>query len=708
MPLVDADGVVDDWTLRRQRGEVVQAMLRDLTGYNRQVFEDTSTLSFISVPIMLRGGCWGFLAFDDCHREREWAPVEIEVLRTAASLIGGAIERAKADERLRLSEERYALAARGAADGLWDWDVAADRAYFSPRLHEILGIGEGALGEAMSRLFDCFDAADAARVRDYFRVRFGGRKRKFRFEVHAREPADHPRWFVARGMIVYEGEQPTRVVGSMRDITDIKDAEAKLRTLTDDAPVLLCMIDPEDRLVFANNRFLTFFGRTLEDLVDGRWGWTSDVHPDDLPETQRRWTEALRRQESVQFEHRVRRHDGEYRWVQETQVARFTPEGSFAGFVGALVDITGRKRAEAAVRASEARASAILDTALDAIISIDEAGRIVEFNQAASRIFGYSRDVALGQPLGDLIVPASLRQKHKDGLHHYVTTGEAHIFGRLIEIEGQRADGSSVPVELAIAEVRLPQGRLFTGILRDISERRRFQAELSDTERRRAVLARHFSPNMVDELMRTGGELDAVRTQPIAVMFADLFGFTALSASMATTDVVGLLRSFHALVEEAVFGNQGTLDKYIGDGVMATFGTPLPGPRDATNALAGARAILKGINRWNREREAAGLRPIRIGIGLHYGEATLGNVGSARRFEHTVVGETVNLASRIEQLTRTLDIALLVSDSLIEAVKREGGHHLLDKLKEVGTHAIRGHKAPITLWGVTAESLGVD
>ena len=69
MPLVDADGVVDDWTLRRQRGEVVQAMLRDLTGYNRQVFEDTSTLSFISVPIMLRGGCWGFLAFDGDQQE---------------------------------------------------------------------------------------------------------------------------------------------------------------------------------------------------------------------------------------------------------------------------------------------------------------------------------------------------------------------------------------------------------------------------------------------------------------------------------------------------------------------------------------------------------------------------------------------------------------------------------------------------------------
>ena len=707
MPLVDAAGVVDDWTQRRQRGEVVQALQRDLTGYNRQVFEETSTLSFISVPIMLRSGCWGFLAFDDCHAERAWTALEIDVLKTAASLIAGAMERAQADERLRLSEERYALAARGASDGLWDWDVAADRAYFSPRLHEILGLADGALGNSMSALLGCFHAEDAKAIGQYLETRFSRRKRKLRFEARSREPGDHARWFVARGMIVYDGERPARVVGSLRDITEIKEADARLRTLTDDAPVLLLMIDPEDRLVFANGRFLTFFGRTLEDMTGG-WDWTADLHPDDLPETQRRWSAALRLRESVEFEHRVRRADGEYRWVQESQVARFAPDGTFLGFVGALVDITDRKRAEAAFRASEASARAILDTALDAIITMDESGRIVEFNPAASRIFGHAREQAVGQELAALIIPPDMRDAHRAGLRRYLAGGSSAIFGRLAEFEALRADGGRVPIELAVAEVPVPQGRVFTGIIRDISERKRFQTQLVDSDRKRAVLARHFSPNMVEELMRGGGELDAVRTQPITVLFADLFNFTALSATMPMTDVVGLLRSFHGLVEEAVFGNQGTLDKYIGDGVMATFGTPRPGPRDATNAVAGARAILKGINRWNREREQTARRPLRIGIGLHYGEATLGNVGSARRFEHTVVGATVNLASRIEALTRTLDVALLASEAVIETVKREGGDSVLTGFRDLGSHAIRGHKEPVTLWGMTAVSLGVD
>ena len=574
--LVDGAGRLDDWTRRRRQGEVIRATLSEVSGKDREIFLEHGTKSFVSVPIMLREGVWGFLGFDDCHTERAWNALEIDVLKTAAAMIAGAIERAAAEERLRLSEERYALAARGASDGLWDWDLATDRAYFSPRLHEILGLADGTLGDRIEALFGCFDPEDAAQVRSNFTALFAGQRTIFRFEARSLEPAGDPRWFVARGMIVYDGERPARVVGSMRDITDVKEADAKLRTLTDDAPVLLSMIDPEDRLVFANSRFLKFFGRTFEDIAKGGWDWAGDIHPDDLPMVQHRWSEALRLQQSVEFEHRVRRHDGEYRWVHESEVARFSPEGRFLGFVGALVDITDRKQAE---------------------------------------------------------------------------------------------------------------------------------AQLSDTERRRAVLARHFSPNMVEELMRAGGQLDAVRTQPIAVMFADLFGFTALSATMPATDVVGLLRSFHALVEEAVFGNQGTLDKYIGDGVMATFGTPRPGQRDATNAVAAACAIISGMNRWNRERAEAGRRPIRIGIGLHYGEATLGNVGSARRFEHTVVGETVNLASRIENLTRQLDIALLVSDAAIEAVRREGGERQLASFRDLGTHSIRGYKRRLRLWGLTALSV---
>ncbi len=354
MPLIDEQGRLDEWTERRQRGEVVQATLSELTGYNRQVFLEQGTLSFISVPIMLRDGCWGFLGFDDCKTERVWTSLEIDVLKTAAALIAGAIERARMDEQLRVSEQRYALAARGANDGLWDWDVVAGRAYYSPRLHEILGLDEGDLGIAPEALFERVIDEDREQVRAYLQGRIARQRRKFACECRVRHPAAGERWTAWRGLIVYGDGQPLRVVGSLHDITERKGAEAalrereeRLRILTDEAPVLLSMIDPDDKLIFANHRFLSFFGRSLDDMSHGRWEWMNDIHPEDLPETKRIYFEALRRQESVEMEHRVRRFDGEYRWVRETQVARFDDDGAFAGFVGALVDITDRKRAEA-------------------------------------------------------------------------------------------------------------------------------------------------------------------------------------------------------------------------------------------------------------------------------------------------------------------------------------------------------------------------
>src|SRR5262249_43468238 len=150
-------------------GELIQAKLSEVSGTERRMFLEQGTKSFVSVPIMLRSGLWGFLGFDDCRDERVWSGLEIDVLKTAASLIAGATEPGVAEERLRLAEERYALAARGATDGLWDWDLATGHAYFSPRLHEILGLADGRLGETVEALFDGFDAEDAAFVHSYFR-----------------------------------------------------------------------------------------------------------------------------------------------------------------------------------------------------------------------------------------------------------------------------------------------------------------------------------------------------------------------------------------------------------------------------------------------------------------------------------------------------------------------------------------------------------
>jgi adenylate cyclase len=173
---------------------------------------------------------------------------------------------------------------------------------------------------------------------------------------------------------------------------------------------------------------------------------------------------------------------------------------------------------------------------------------------------------------------------------------------------------------------------------------------------------------------------------------------------MSGEQVIALLREFHAIVEDAVFNNGGTLDKYIGDGLMATFGTPSPGPMDATNAIAATRQILRELNAWNQRREARGERRIRIGLGLHFGMATLGDVGTEQRFELTVVGDTVNIASRIEQLSRLVRVAAVASDELIRRAVAESGVEAVESFRDLGEHRVRGRQPLLRLWGLSADS----
>ena len=165
---------------------------------------------------------------------------------------------------------------------------------------------------------------------------------------------------------------------------------------------------------------------------------------------------------------------------------------SLGSQIGQFVE---RSRAEGAFREREARHAAILESALDCIITIDDRGRVLEFNGAAEETFGYKTDQIVGREMAELIVPPSLRDEHREGFARYMETGEAHVLGRRLELAGMRADGSEFPVELTITRIRLPGPPVFTGYLRDITERKRAEQELrasrvrlveaQDAERRR-------------------------------------------------------------------------------------------------------------------------------------------------------------------------------------------------------------------------------
>lgn len=222
----------------------------------------------------------------------------------------------------------------------------------------------------------------------------------------------------------------------------------------------------------------------------------------------------------------------------------------------------------------------------------------------------------------------------------------------------------------------------------------------ADLAAERSNLSRYFSPNMVDLLASEDHDVGAVRTQDIAVLFADIVGFTKLAETSPPRKVMELLRQYHSVIENAIFENQGTLDKYLGDGVMATFGTPETGPDDALNALKAARQIVSEVDKFSRECAERGDPEFKVSVGVHFGPAILGDIGPSRRLEFAVLGDTVNVASRLESATRKLNCRIVSSNDLFEKIgdAGAGAKTLLDGFQPMKQIVLRGRTIPIDVW----------
>lgn len=214
----------------------------------------------------------------------------------------------------------------------------------------------------------------------------------------------------------------------------------------------------------------------------------------------------------------------------------------------------------------------------------------------------------------------------------------------------------------------------------------------------RADLRRYVSPDVADAMLADAPDtFGQPATRHVAVLFADIWQFTTLVEKLEPDRVVSLLRSFQVRATAIVFRHGGTLDKYLGDGFMATFGALDSGDdgKVAQRALACALDLQREMDRWCAKRAARGTFPVRLGIGLHYGPAVVGNVGSDQRMEFTVVGDAANVASRIERLTRKFDCRIAVSDACLAAARNDIVD--LPAFADLGLTALRGRIEPVRL-----------
>ena len=206
-----------------------------------------------------------------------------------------------------------------------------------------------------------------------------------------------------------------------------------------------------------------------------------------------------------------------------------------------------------------------------------------------------------------------------------------------------------------------------------------------------AQMERYFSPNVVSRISEEGRSLGG-RRQNVAVMFIDLRNFTSMSENLAPEEVVQLLSDYHSRMVDVIFKNCGTLDKFLGDGILATFGTPEPGAEDALNAARAALEMNAALMRMNTERKERGAPALSHGIGIHFGPVIAGNIGTEQRMEYTVIGDTVNVASRIEGQCRELGHSILFSG----AVRDEIGQRL--QTRAAGSVRVKGKSEPLELF----------
>jgi adenylate cyclase len=221
--------------------------------------------------------------------------------------------------------------------------------------------------------------------------------------------------------------------------------------------------------------------------------------------------------------------------------------------------------------------------------------------------------------------------------------------------------------------------------------RRGFAASIEAATARDRVtnlFGQHVSPQVVERLMAEGAVTES-DIRRVAVMFVDFRSFTAAARSRSPREVVGRLDGAFAVLVEILDRHGGIVNKFLGDGFLALFGAPFDAADASHSAVAAAREMLVAMGRINEASDW----PLRIGIGIHFGEVVAGNVGSPRRKEYTVIGDTVNFASRLEALNKEFGSQLLISSSVREALGDDG-----EDAVSLGEVPIRGYDKPMTVW----------
>ncbi|MDO8544840.1 MAG: PAS domain S-box protein [Opitutaceae bacterium] len=269
---------------------------------------------------------------------------------------------------------------------------------------------------------------------------------------------------------------------------DLRDSEERFRLLVSGVKdYAIFMLDPEGRISSWNAGAELVLGHRAHEVMGEPFRCFYRVQEREQGKPQKDLKIA---EEKGRFEDegwRLRKGNDPF-WAHVDIRALRDDDGRLRGFTQVTRDVTERRRHQEALRKSEARKAAVLETALDAIVSIDQNGKIIEWNPAAERIFGYSRELALGRDMAELLIPKSSEEMHRKGMARYLQTGRGRVLGHRTEMMALRANGAEFPVEISITKIPGDGPTIFTCFIRDITDRRRTEEALRKSEERFRLL----------------------------------------------------------------------------------------------------------------------------------------------------------------------------------------------------------------------------
>lgn len=321
----------------------------------------------------------------------------------------------------------------------------------------------------------------------------------------------------------------------------------------------------------------------------------------------------------------------------------------------------------------------MLESMSNGVVTLDEEGKVVTCNQAVPGILQQSEDELRGQAASEIFA------------------GNDWILERIARVSEDSDSEVVMDAKLVLGETTVSLN-LTVLPLRDAELQRMgvmlMMEDITSEKRVKSTMARYMDPVIADQLLSSGEDVLGGKSVEATVLFSDIRGFTTLSERLGATGTVSLLNDYFTLMVECIQNEGGMLDKFIGDAIMAAFGVHQRHDDDADRALRSAIGMIETLQQWNIDRNAAPEDQLDMGVGLNTDAVVSGNIGSPARMDYTIIGDGVNLASRVEGLCKQYGARILITDHTREQLKG------IYRMREADRVIVKGKTEPVAIFEV--------